>query len=191
MIKSQEIYLIRHTTPSIEKGICYGQSDLDVMPTFEEEWKEIYKILPQLDKIYSSPLLRCKKLAEKLTLENMPIHFDNRLLEMNFGEWEMKKWNEIDNELLNNWMENFTHNLVPAGESYDLVKKRVIDFWEDLLENKEEKIGIVTHFGVIQSVLSILFETPPQKTFRFDLDYGAIIRIKKTGNEHYKIKFLK
>lgn len=32
-----KIYLIRHTTPHIEKGICYGQTDLDVAETFNNE----------------------------------------------------------------------------------------------------------------------------------------------------------
>ena len=30
-----ELILIRHTTPAIEKGICYGQSDLNVADSFE------------------------------------------------------------------------------------------------------------------------------------------------------------
>ena len=25
-----EIYLVRHTTPNIKKGICYGQTDIDI-----------------------------------------------------------------------------------------------------------------------------------------------------------------
>ena len=38
-----EIYLIRHTTPKIEKGICYGQADLNVADSFEEEINVILK----------------------------------------------------------------------------------------------------------------------------------------------------
>jgi len=41
-----EIYLIRHTTPDVAKGICYGQTDLDVANTFEEE--VIYKSIKTL-----------------------------------------------------------------------------------------------------------------------------------------------
>ena len=33
------IHLIRHTTPDIETGICYGQTDLDVSDSFEKEKK--------------------------------------------------------------------------------------------------------------------------------------------------------
>ena len=44
---SMEIYLIRHTTPNIEKGICYGQADLDITETFLEEVEAIKPHLPQ------------------------------------------------------------------------------------------------------------------------------------------------
>ena len=33
-----EIYLIRHTKPKVGKGICYGQTDLEIDETsFEQE----------------------------------------------------------------------------------------------------------------------------------------------------------
>ena len=63
-----EIYLIRHTTPSIKKGICYGQTDVDLnFDTFEFELCEIKKKLPSnIDIFYCSPLTRCLKLAQRL-----------------------------------------------------------------------------------------------------------------------------
>ena len=63
-----EILLVRHTTPNIEKGVCYGQTDIDVTPSFNEELKVIQeKIQPkESDLVFSSPLLRCEKLATSL-----------------------------------------------------------------------------------------------------------------------------
>ena len=31
------IYLIRHTSVDVPKGLCYGQSDVPLRPTFEIE----------------------------------------------------------------------------------------------------------------------------------------------------------
>ena len=31
------IYLIRHTSVDVPKGLCYGQSDVPLRPTFEKE----------------------------------------------------------------------------------------------------------------------------------------------------------
>jgi len=63
-----EIYLVRHTTPNVKKGICYGQTDIDINSyTFESELCEIKNKLPSdIDRFYCSPLMRCLKLAKKL-----------------------------------------------------------------------------------------------------------------------------
>src|SRR5690606_11377050 len=130
-----QIYLIRHTTPAIEKGICYGQSDIAIKETlFEEELKIIRSKIPAIfDHVYSSPLQRCIKLAEKLSTN---VQADARLKEMNFGDWEMQKWNEIDKEPLNSWMNDYVSQTVPGGENYNQLYERSAHFLDDLL--KEE-----------------------------------------------------
>ena len=35
--KPMNIYLIRHTSVDVPKGLCYGQSDVPLRPTFEAE----------------------------------------------------------------------------------------------------------------------------------------------------------
>ena len=59
-----DICLIRHTRPQVEKGVCYGRLDLDVAETFEQEAVTSANLLPHsFDYTYSSPLRRCRKLA--------------------------------------------------------------------------------------------------------------------------------
>jgi alpha-ribazole phosphatase len=41
-----DIYLIRHTSVDVPKGLCYGQSNVSLTKTFEEEAKVIQKKLP-------------------------------------------------------------------------------------------------------------------------------------------------
>src|SRR5688500_4962497 len=98
-----EIYLIRHTTPQVGKDICYGQSDLDLGDAFPQEYEFLKNNLPgQFDMVYTSPLKRCRILAEKFNTNNFFV--DHRLLELNFGEWEMKAWDDINQVQLNGWM---------------------------------------------------------------------------------------
>ena len=42
-----DIYLVRHTTPKIDKGICYGQSDLELADSYPEEFKAILDVVPE------------------------------------------------------------------------------------------------------------------------------------------------
>src|ERR1700752_143379 len=98
-----EVYLIRHTTPQIEKGICYGQSDIPLADTFNTESKELLDYLSiSFDAVFSSPLGRCTQLARLINCEQ-EIIYDDRLKDMNFGNWEMTKWNEINQHILDEW----------------------------------------------------------------------------------------
>lgn len=146
-----EVYLIRHTTPAIEKGICYGQSDIPLAASFEEEWSDIRQKLPStIDKIFTSPLLRCTELSSKLSQHfQIEAKSDNRLMEMNFGEWEMKKWDEIDQQKLKTWMNDYLNQACPNGESYKDVQHRLKNFTAENLRDNQRYL-IVTHGGIIK-----------------------------------------
>ena len=112
-----EIFLIRHTTPLIEKGICYGQTDLDITDSFEEEVSMIQPHLRQTNiKVYSSPLQRCAKLANALYRSEI-IEYHDELMELNCVDWEMQKWDEIPKSAIQPWMDDFVNVVVPNGES--------------------------------------------------------------------------
>ena len=181
-----EVYLIRHTTPQIEKGICYGQSDIPLMETFGIDIQNILQHLPDsVDVVYSSPLSRCVKLAEHIKSDQKFTH-DTRLMEMNFGSWEMKKWDEMDQEVLNEWMKDFVNVRVPNGENFIDMNNRVCEFIEELIKKQYKKVVIVTHAGVIRSVLCQILETPLQNAFKIPIDYGGITKIKVDPKSCYQ-----
>src|ERR1700743_2325083 len=101
------IYLIRHTTPAVARGICYGQTDLDVTGTFHTEAGMIAQHLPAgIATIYSSPLKRCTLLAKELFPDRPPILSD-ALMEIRCGEWEMRAWDDLPPEEVDPWMADF------------------------------------------------------------------------------------
>lgn len=173
-----EITLIRHTTPDIKKGICYGQANIGVTSTFLEE---LAKIKMEMGDdgyseatYFSSPLLRCSCLAKKLS---DTVTFDDRLKELNFGNWELMPWDEIDKTALNIWMEDFVNVPAQNGESYIDLHKRTTDFIEDLKLQQINKSVIITHAGVIRSLWAYANKIPLQDSFQLKLDYGAIITL--------------
>lgn len=180
-----EIYLIRHTVPAIKKGVCYGQSDLDISNTFENESTQILNSI-QFDsttKIYSSPLKRCVKLAQKFS-NNITI--DDRLMEINFGDWELKKWDDIPRKESDSWMQDFVNVSTPNGEAYKDLSKRANQVFLEITKNETPKIIIVTHAGVIRSIVSKINDIPLSKSFDLKIEYGQIFKIKKT-NSIFKI----
>ncbi|MCD8414688.1 alpha-ribazole phosphatase [Tenacibaculum dicentrarchi] len=171
-----EIILVRHTTPNIEKGICYGQADIGVIDTFLEEVQPILKEVPLSDtetSYYSSPLKRCKLLAEQLS---DTIIFDDRLKELDFGDWELKKWDDINKPELDIWMNDFVNITVTNGESYIDLHNRTVEFLNELKSLKKQRIVIVTHAGVIRSLWAYVNNISLENSFDLKLKYGDIIK---------------
>ena len=133
-----EIYLVRHTETVCEKGICYGQSDVDIAAPFEMIFENIVSQLPSEALIFTSPLKRCVTLAKYIQAKTKAISYqeDERLMEMNFGDWELKNWNKIPPEQLNPWMEDFVNIKVQNGESFAVLHERVGDFITALISKK-------------------------------------------------------
>lgn len=175
-----EIYLIRHTTPCIEKGICYGQTDLDVQPDlFLDEVRKIQSLLPHtVERYFSSPLKRCSILAEKLGND---VTYDERLKELDFGKWEGKKWDEISEEELSVWGNDFVNQAPPDGENYNSLHLRTCNFLQSVISGNFKSAAIITHAGNIRSILSFILGLPLENSFRIAVKYGTVAHIK-TGN---------
>ncbi|MCE7040854.1 alpha-ribazole phosphatase [Dyadobacter sp. CY312] len=171
-----EVYLIRHTTPHFEKGLIYGQLDLNLADSFPEEFELIKQKLPgKFDKVYSSPSKRCTQLAHFL---NPSFETDSRLMELNFGEWEGKTWDTVDQDQLQIWMDDFVNILVPGGESMLQMSERVKEFWQEMSLLSVEKIAIVTHAGVIRIILGIVRKLELNTLFEIKVEYGELVVVR-------------
>lgn len=174
-----EIYLVRHTETVCEKGICYGQSDVDIITPFDEIFDGIISKLPSEALIFSSPLQRCVILAKHIqkNIEAISYQEDERLQEMNFGDWELKSWNEIPPEELNPWMEDFVNIKVSNGESFVELHERVGHFLSDKISKIKRPIIIVAHAGIIRSILCHQSSLPLKDAFNNKVDFGEVIKI--------------
>ena len=175
-----EIYLVRHTETICEKGICYGQSDVALAEPFDLVFENIISQLPNEAVIFTSPLQRCVILAKHIQSKIKTISYqeDERLKEMNFGDWEMKNWNDILPEQLNPWMEDFVNIPASNGESFIELHTRVGMFLSDKISKKINKpIIIVSHAGVIRSILCHQTSLPLKDAFQNKVDFGEVIKI--------------
>lgn len=176
-----EVYLVRHTETVCENGICYGQSNVGIREPYYAIFESILNQLPQDAVLYSSPLQRCVTLAKHIQKNTQikSIIEDSRLMEMNFGDWELKSWDDIPQEVLNPWMADFVNVRVPNGESFVDLNERVLDFLEnEVSNNKEKPLIIVAHAGVIRSILCKINTIPLQDAFKTKLDFGAVVKVK-------------
>jgi alpha-ribazole phosphatase len=198
------IYLIRHTTPAVARGMCYGQTDLDVTETFSEEAAVIRQYLPgTIGTVFSSPLKRCTLLAQEL-FPDRPMRLSPELMEIHCGQWEMRAWDELPPGEIGPWMADFVRIRIPGGESYEDLHKRVSRCWGRIIregeafgatamsrEDTPRDIAIVAHGGVIRSILSGITGTALIDSFKtFPLYYGCLIRVSEAaGGWAYEVLF--
>jgi alpha-ribazole phosphatase len=172
-----EVYLVRHTETVCEKGICYGQADVGLKEPFMEQFETIRAAIPDAAIIYSSPLQRCTVLADYLS--DTGYQTDPRLMEMNFGDWEMKAWDAIPPGEINPWMNDFVNVKVSNGESFTELYARVVDFLVTKLQSDQSApVVLVTHAGVIRSILCNTSNLPLKDAFQNKVDFGEVIRIE-------------
>lgn len=183
---AKEIVFIRHTSLVIPRGVCYGASDVDVSEKFNFEIESLKDHLNGFvpDLVVSSPLKRCIKLAASAFNVN-PI-INQGFKEINYGDWEGTKWDDIDVPDGNLWMYQNSNNRPPNGESFKSLKIRVVKQLEILLNTPQAKLAVVCHGGVIRSILSHFLNTPLESTRAYHIHYTGFIKFIKT-NEGWKL----
>ena len=158
---------LRHPTPHVEPGTCYGQTDLDIAEIGHEQIERALELTPRIKRLFASPALRCRKLAVSIAeRDQVEIEFDARLWEMHMGEFEGMLWKDIDRNKSARWFEDPFNNRTPGGESFADVQRRVLA----ALENASTETAIICHAGVIRATQmawqgktfrEVFDETPP------------------------------
>jgi alpha-ribazole phosphatase len=172
-----KLTLIRHTSVAVPPGVCYGQSDVDVSNNFELEAKLVHDKLHgrSFDVVYSSPLQRCTKLARYCGF-NEPM-VENRLMELNFGAWELEVWDEIQDPHLNVYFENWIDRAPTHGESFRDLVARVARFLEELKSKPYENIVVFTHGGVIRAIWLLINGIDLENAFDLEVGYGEVVEV--------------
>ncbi len=114
------VVLIRHPRPLIEPGICYGRLDI---PSHPEALEMIARIaadpgLKGAGRVWSSPARRCRVLADAIAATlTVPLTEDHRLQELDFGDWEGRRWDTVACADLDRWAAEPVTFAPPGGES--------------------------------------------------------------------------
>lgn len=167
-----QLYLIRHPVPDVAKGICYGRTDLPLLAPAVEAAERVCKHLPPDTPLFTSPLQRCRRLAEHL--HGSP-RVDERLQEMNFGVWEMQPWAKIPRQEINRWATDPLDFAPTDGESVAQLQRRVLAFVADLLLESIESAVLVTHAGVIKVLAGAARALPATEWMRLEFDYESVV----------------
>lgn len=168
------VILVRHTRPAVPEGVCYGVLDLDLAPTFDDEAAAVLAALPRAERLVSSPLQRCRRLAERIgAARGIAPVFDERLREFDFGAWEGVPWDDIPRSELDAWAADFFHARPHGGESVRMLHERVGAAIADYRRSGASHV-VVTHAGVIKAALARAGHPDGWKAV---VGFGASIRL--------------
>jgi alpha-ribazole phosphatase len=172
------IFLVRHTAPDILPGICYGATNV---PVHDAEFARVMPLinaaLPDTALVVTSPLTRCRRLADFLaeTSKGREVVIDGRLVERDLGRWTNKQWEDIPRDEARAFAANFLDHWPPpvetddgpvlrgvgvaprlgAGESVRAMQTRVLQAFEAAWEMAEGRnLVIVAHAGPIAAMIA-------------------------------------
>ena len=168
------LYLIRHPKPLIESGVCYGRHDCPA-ETGAGLAAGLRAQLPAGLPVFCSPLRRCRVLAARL--HPQPV-IDDRLAEMDFGDWEGRRWDEIPRAELDAWAADIAGYAPPGGESPQALQRRALDFVASLTV---PEAVIVTHAGVIRTLLAHWQGLPLERWTALNFAYGSCTVVDVPG----------
>lgn len=173
------LHFIRHTAVDVPQGICYGQSNVPLRNSFVEEAEIVKRKLEgvEFDAIYSSPLSRCRKLARYCGFEDRMLLID-RLKEMYFGNWEMKRWEDISGDKISKWYNNWIDEPTDGGESFRVMYDRVTSFLDELKVTDFQDVAIFTHGGVINCAKVYAGTASLETVFESTPVYGEIVSLE-------------
>lgn len=189
------LFLVRHaTTEASQAGVNLGQrTDAPLTPDgrslAEQTGRSLAAELEALPRgevsVVSSPARRCRQTAEAIAgvlgVETASIRIDDRLWEIDYGEWEglsEADCRQRDPDLRRAWEEDPYATATPGGESGSEVAARAFAAMapiEDLLASDRGRIAVVvTHNHVVRLRLTALLGMPMSEyRRRVQADPGA------------------
>ncbi len=161
--------LIRHGEP--EGGPMFRGSQDD--PLSELGWQQMRATVgteDRWDAVVTSPMLRCVNFAQTYADQHhLPLYTDNRLRELNFGQWEGKTAATImanEREALSRFWSDPEQFPPPGGEPIPDFYRRVQQAWQHwTTELDGQRLLIVCHGGVVRMILAEILGVPMSRAF--------------------------
>jgi len=170
------LYFLRHAeSVANSKNLLAGRIDFPLSETGKADAKDLADDFSQrftIDGLWCSPLLRAQQTAAPfLTACNTPIRFDPRLIEQHLGRFSGLSYDQVEADPAYRTERSARWKWIPegGGESYEMIAKRVADFFMDLRQCCQSEglnnVLIVTHavtLRLIHATLENILPNYPQ-----------------------------
>jgi alpha-ribazole phosphatase len=145
--------------PVVFEQRCYGRMDLPPAEDPRSSAELLFRalVMPSPLAIWTSPLRRCREVAAELArLSSAALEIDERLAEIDFGEWEGLAWGEIEQRhpsSFRTWVSGWREEAPPGGETLHALETRVRAWLKEFCARGQmESSAIIAHAGVIRAL---------------------------------------
>ena len=173
------IDFVRHgQTAHNRDGLLQGRVDLELSERGLAQAERVASRYAgaSVARVVSSPLRRARQTAAAIAaVTGCDVEIDERLLELDYGEWDGRPLGEIAPEQWAAWRAdpNFAP---PGGESLVAVTARVAAFCAERLD-ADDRVVAVSHVSPIKAAVAWALGVPEGVTFRMQLGLASITTV--------------
>lgn len=176
---AKRLLLLRHARIVADHvGQLIGATDVSLDPSGKAQAQamadRVRRWGPQA--CYGSPMQRCRQMASAVA-PGLPLLVDPDLREIDFGRWEKRTVQEaarMDPSLVEHWADFDLDFAFPNGENVGAFLRRVQAAADRLVRAEPQTVLVVTHGGVIRTMICHLLGIEPRKYLAFDVPYAAM-----------------
>jgi alpha-ribazole phosphatase len=179
-----ELLFIRHAETDMAGAFC-GHSDPELNTRGRAQLDELINRvrMEKIAVVYTSDLRRAHTTGMAIAEAfGVGCHIRPALREINFGQWEGITWKEIerrDDAYSRRWLAEYPRLPAPDGESFLEFERRVLDevkFLSLEAAAADGRIAVVTHAGVLRTVLRALHGCSGDNAWEQTRSYCSIVR---------------
>jgi len=174
-----QLFLLRHGPVVVEPGALVGSTDVGLNGKGLARLAGLSRQIEAVDAWYCSPMLRTRQTLDMMRQHisiGKEICYDDRLREIDFGHWEMQSFTDInkaDPVLIDSWTD-YTGFVFPEGEAVDGFCERVGTMLELFMAHDAEKIAVITHGGVIRTLICLALGISVRNYLLFDVEPASL-----------------
>ncbi|MBP9093164.1 histidine phosphatase family protein [bacterium] len=181
------LYLVRHGhTKATELGLLYSDPKIEItekgISQAQAAAKYIATVKPQI--LLCGAAVRVAQSSQAVEQETgLKAQTIKGFEEWQVGDWEGRTYLDIkknDPDQYHNWCVDPIENAPPNGESIVQLSERIQENLISLISNSEfegKTIAMVTHSGIIRSIIVHALEMPIRNFWRLSIPTGSITRI--------------
>jgi probable phosphoglycerate mutase len=173
------LFVVRHgRTEANAGGLLLGRADPELDETGRRQAEEIAAALPSDAQVVSSPLRRCRETASAIAeTSSTGVVTDDRLLELDYGEFDLRPLAEISAETWAQWRADPDFR-PPGGETLRELAERVGAALDDLSSAATDgNVVVVTHVSPIKAALAWALGVGVEVSWRSFVAQASVTRI--------------